>query len=77
MDEIDERWPENFGQVGGMTFQEAFEKEKKLVAVTLNGMSAATGIFKLWFDFCHKKAKEHEQAPTIGDGENKGGNKQG
>ena len=70
----DDRWPDGFGQVGGLTFEEAFEKEKKLVQITLSGMSQATGIFKSWFDFCKQKEKESDgQITETCDGEGKSG----
>ena len=79
MDEtMKECWPEGFGTMGGLSFEKAFQSEKKFVTITLDGMSDATGIFKRWYDFCHKKSKsKNGQTSEIGDGKNKGGDKSG
>lgn len=71
-----QRWPEGFGTMGGMSFENAYQSEKKFVAITLDGMSDATGIFKHWFEFCHEKSKsENGQTPETSSGKNKDGDK--
>ena len=72
-----ESWPEGFGAMGGLSFEQAFQSEKELVSITLDGMSEATGIFKRWYDFCHSKVKQNGQTPETGDGKDKGGYKPG
>ena len=79
MDEtMQECWPTGFGQIGGLSFEEVYNLDNDFVAITLDGMSDATGIFKRWYDFCHKKSKsKNGQTSEISDGESKGGDKSG
>ena len=72
---LDECWPEGFGAMGGQTFETAYRTEQKFVAITLDGMSDATGIFKRWYDFCVKKSKTkpNGQTPATCDGKSANG----
>ena len=74
-DLLAECWPEGFGAIGGLTFEKAYQSEKKFVAITLDGMSDATGIFKRWYDFCHKKSKlkQDGQTPKVNNGQTSSG----
>ena len=71
---MNECWPEGFGAMGGQTFETAYRTEQKFVAITLDGMSDATGIFKRWFEFCHEKSKSEDgQTPATCDAKSASG----
>ena len=73
MDEtLTETWPDGFGMLGGLSFEKAYQSEKKFVDITLDGMSEATGIFKRWYEFCHQKSK-HGQTTKISNAKSASG----
>ena len=70
---LDESWPEGFGAMGGKSFEKAYRTEHKFVAITLDGMCDATGIFKRWYDFCLQKSKSNGQTSATSNAKSENG----
>ncbi len=43
--------------IGGLTFDEVYERKKEFVDFTLHGMTKCTGMFKRFQEFCREKEK--------------------
>jgi len=51
------KFPDDFGELASLTFEEAFESKKEFVDFTLNEMQNPSGLWKHWHDFCTRKIK--------------------
>ena len=51
-------WPEGFYDIGGLTFDEVYDRKKEFVNFVLHGMKNCTGMFKSFQDFCVRKEKD-------------------
>jgi len=51
------KFPDDFGELAGLTFEQAYEIKKQFVDFTLNEMQNPTGLWKAWHDFCSQKIK--------------------
>ena len=52
-----ETWPKGFMDIGGLTFDEVYERKKEFVEFTLTSMTKCSGMFKRWQQFCEQKEK--------------------
>ena len=52
-----ETWPKGFMDIGGLTFDEVYERKKEFVEFTLHSMTKCSGMFKRFQDFCREKEK--------------------
>ena len=64
-----ETWPKGFMDIGGLTFDEVYERKKEFVEFTLNSMTKCSGMFKRFQDFCREKEKnaQHVRSDRRGD----------
>ena len=56
-----ETWPKGFMDIGGLTFDEVYERKKEFVEFTLNSMTKCSGMFKRFQDFCREKENKDAQ----------------
>ena len=54
-------WPHGFMDIGGLTFDEVYERKKEFVDFAVNGMQNCSGLFKRFQDFCIQKEKNAER----------------
>ena len=54
-------WPEGFMDIGGLTFDEVYQRKKEFVEFTLNCMQKCSGMFKLFQEFCIEKEKNNAE----------------
>ena len=52
------KWPENFYDIGGKSFEWVFENKKEFVLFTLTNMHNPLGLFRDWQHFCMNKVKQ-------------------
>ena len=49
------RFPDNFPDIGGQSFQYVFKNKSDWVDFTVKGMQNATGFFAVWKSYCLRK----------------------
>ena len=49
------KFPENFFDIGGKTFEWVFAHKKDWVSFTLTDMEKTSGFFKVWQDYVKRK----------------------
>ena len=55
-------WPEGFMDIGGMTFQQVYDRKKEFVDFTLTEMKKCSGMFREFQDFCKEKENRNNDA---------------
>ena len=62
------RFPDNFGDLAGKTFEQAFSDHPVFVDFTLNDMKNTTGLWLSWQRFCKERNKlDAEECPRTID----------
>ena len=57
-----ETWPDGFMDIGGLTFDEVYERKKEFVEFTLTSMTKCSGMFKRWQQFCEQKENDQKRS---------------
>lgn len=50
-------WPDNFCDIGNLSFKVVFETKKEFVRFTLIEMKQPSGMFLKWKEYCSKREK--------------------
>ena len=55
------KFPKNFCNIGGKSFEWVFENKEEFVKHTLDDMQKPTGLFREWYNYCKERMKKSRE----------------